>query len=435
MLPRLRRLGGELSWVALGQALVATGGLFGVRVLTELLPPATYGELALALTVVVFVQVTVQQPLFEATRRFFHGAVDSGETAAFLRAIRRLVRRTSYALVAAGLALALLLLAAGRPEWITLTAAGMAVCLVSTWSLAINGVLSATRRRALVATQDGLQQWLRFAVAGALIWWLGPRSSVALAGYALATSIVLIWQWWVLPSVISTEGGRVASARPVARWEPRLLEYAWPIALWGAAVSIQQASARWSLQQFETAEAVGLFAVLFQVGHYPVLLLLGVLSKFMMPVMFKRAGAGGDATRVTEARRLGRQLVITAIITTLTAGGVAWLAHEQIFALLVAPEYRGVSWLLPIQVLGSGLFVAAQAQSIVSMVTARSRALLGPKIASAAIGTTLNVLGAWQYGLAGVAWAGVISGAIAFAWMFGLRDQIAVPAAGGPLNE
>ncbi|CAN5785875.1 hypothetical protein BH24ACI5_BH24ACI5_16810 [soil metagenome] len=139
---------------------------------------------------------------------------------------------------------------------------------------------------------------------------------------------------------------------------------------------------------------------------------MGILSKFLAPVIFSRAGAGENASRLDEARRMGRFLVASALSLTLLATVVAALAHEQVFALLVAPEYRGVSWLLPLQVLGSGLFAASQAASMLSMLAANSRALLTPKIASAVLGTGLNVLAAWQYGLTGVVYAGVLYGAI-----------------------
>ena len=424
MKPRLLRLGGEFFWVTLGQGLVALGGLLGVRLLTEVLPPAVYGELALAMTIVAFVQVTVQQPLFESVRRFFHAASNAGEAPAFLQTMWRFARRISVGLVAGGLVVSLLLVAAGQGSWIGLWAAVLAVCLISTWNLALGGIQSATRRRAIVAGHEGLQQWLRFGLAAALVWWAGPHSSMAMTGYAMAAGLVVASQGWFLRGTLWRVPLDSAEPRPaLARaWEGRLLAYAWPFGVWGAALSVQAASARWSLQQFEAAEAVGLFAVLYQVGHYPVALLMGGLSKFLAPVIFSRAGAGEDAGRVGEARRISRFLVASAVSLTLLATAVAALAHEQVFALLVAPEYRGVSWLLPLQVLGSGLFAASQAASMQSMLAANTRALLTPKIASASIGTVLNVLAAWRYGLPGVLYAGVLYGAISFLWIVRARS-------------
>lgn len=415
--PRLLRLGREFLWVAVGQGLVALGGLVGVRLLTEVLPPRVYGELALAMTIVAFVQVTVQQPLFEGARRFFQAASQAGQATSLLAAIRRLANRLNMLLLASGVACSMALIATGYGQWLGLTWAALAVCLVTTWSLSINGILNASRQRALIAGHEGLQQWLRFAIAAGLVWWIGPFSSLAMAGYALAAVLVLMSQHWMLRRILpDIVGAGVSDSRGRASWEVRVVAYGWPFALWGAALTVQTASARWSLQLFEAAEVVGFSAVLYHVGHYPVSLAVGVLSKFVSPVMFNRAGA--EIGRGNEgAVKLGRLLVASAVAVTLVGTAVAWQTHEWIFALLVAPEYRSVSWLLPGQVLASGLLVSAQSATLLPLVSSESKGLIKPKIVSAGVGTALNAVGAWQYGLVGVVFAGVLYGAISYLWI------------------
>ena len=50
-LERIRRLSKEGAWIVLGQVTAVLGSLASVRLLTELLDPAAYGELALGMTV------------------------------------------------------------------------------------------------------------------------------------------------------------------------------------------------------------------------------------------------------------------------------------------------------------------------------------------------------------------------------------------------
>lgn len=47
---RLSRFGSEFVWVAIGLGLATVGGAVGVRLLTGVLSPSTYGELALIIT-------------------------------------------------------------------------------------------------------------------------------------------------------------------------------------------------------------------------------------------------------------------------------------------------------------------------------------------------------------------------------------------------
>ncbi|CAN5543543.1 hypothetical protein BH23ACI1_BH23ACI1_26750 [soil metagenome] len=423
---RAIRLGGEVFWISLGQAAVALGGLMGVRILTELLPPTIYGELALAMTVVAFAQMAIQQPLFEGSRRLFPAAAEAEQTAAFLEAMWHLALRVSVTLGGVGLVGLASLAAARAPAWLGLAAATCAVTIISTWSMPISGILNATRRRALIAGHEGAQQWLRFGVAAVLVWWIGPRSSVAMAGYAVAAALVLGSHGWFLRRMLPA-GHAAARDAVVNDWKTRIVTYAWPFAAWGAALAVQFASARWALQMFDAPESVGLFAALHHVGYYPVLLMVGVLSKFLSPVIFNRAGSGEDAGRNRGARGLGKLLVASALGVTLIATAVALLAYDLIFALLVAPEYRSVAWLLPLQVLGSGLFASSQAASVLPMVATNTASLLKPKIFSAALGTALNLLGAGLYGLPGVVWAGIVTGLVTFLWIAGVGGVLREP--------
>ncbi|HNX69102.1 MAG TPA: hypothetical protein PKI45_06425, partial [Candidatus Omnitrophota bacterium] len=52
---RFRRLFREGSWVVFGQFIAVMGSLLGVRILTGLMNPSVYGELALGLTVAVLI--------------------------------------------------------------------------------------------------------------------------------------------------------------------------------------------------------------------------------------------------------------------------------------------------------------------------------------------------------------------------------------------
>ncbi len=416
---RAVRLGGELVWVSIGQGLAALGGLAGVRFLTEVLPPQAYGQLALGMSVVAAVQMSALQPLFEGSLRFFRTAADSGQAGALVAAVLRLTTRV--ALFEAAIALvAFALLAAINPQLLGVAVGVVAVSLISTWTVTISGLQNAARHRIVVAWHDGLTQWMRFGAAIVLILLFGPYGSVAIAGYAVGSAVVLASQMAFLRS-----SGEFLQSSPVAQrdeiriWESKVRAYAWPFVTWGLAISAQIASARWALQFFGTSETVGLYSALHQAGYYPLVLLIGVLTQFSAPVIFRRAGPGSDPTQTNDARQLGWILIGTALAFTALATGIAALSHALVFATLVGPEYRSVSELLPWVVLGSGLFASGQAASVLGMVSADTRSLMLPRVGSALFGACLNGFGAWKYGLTGVVWAGVAYGAISCAWVAG----------------
>ena len=107
-LGKLATIKGEIAWVMVGQVSALAGGLVGVRLLTELLDPVVYGELALGVTVAVLVNQTVLGPLGNGALRFYAPAVERNELSGFLKAVGSLL------LVATGIIVFMILLA-GAP--------------------------------------------------------------------------------------------------------------------------------------------------------------------------------------------------------------------------------------------------------------------------------------------------------------------------------
>jgi O-antigen/teichoic acid export membrane protein len=410
---RLRRWGGETVVVAAGQALAALGSLVGVRLLTQALDPQRYGELALGMATVTFLQNVLVQPLFEAALRFLAPASEAGELAAYLAAIRLLARRVLLLLAGIAVSATAVLGTLGYGRWLGMLAGITAFTAFLLASTTLNGIQSAARQRAVVAWHEGGGQWLRFLLAALAVVILGQSSTWAMLGYASAAGLVLASQVSFLRSHASLGPAWRAGAASAAlgQWTARLREYAWPFAAWGVFAGLHAMSGRWTLQLFAQTRAVAGYAVLQQLGYYPLVLAWGMVAQLLTPVIFGRAGTGLDAARTQRGRRLCWTLIAGTAVVTLAGTTVAALLHRQLFA-LVAPVYREVSWLLPATVLGAGLLACAQTASFLFMVEARTRELLPAKIGTSLLGAGLNALGSRLLGVEGVVYAGVAYSAV-----------------------
>ena len=80
---RIRRHLKEGLWIVLGQLMAAAGSLVGVRILTGLLDPKSYGELALGMTAVSLINQVVLGPLGNGVTRFYIPAVEQGISPVF----------------------------------------------------------------------------------------------------------------------------------------------------------------------------------------------------------------------------------------------------------------------------------------------------------------------------------------------------------------
>jgi O-antigen/teichoic acid export membrane protein len=413
---RLRRLSREGAWIVVGQAAAVLGALAGVRLLTELLPPAAYGELALGLTVAALVNQTLLGPLANGVTRFYAPAQQQGELDGYLRAVRRLVAAASAAIVLIIVLTSAGLLFAGQARWIALAAASLVFAALSGYNAILNGIQNAARQRAVVALHQGMESWARFLVAAGLLLWLGANSAVAMAGFTLAVVLVLASQYAFFRRIAHANAA-VAEPR---RWQRQIWAYSWPISAFGAFTWLQLASDRWALELFTTTREVGTYAALFQLGYYPMSMASTMAMQFLAPIFYQRAGDASDRRRNADVDRLSWKLSGISLGATALAFALALLFHRQIFRLLVASEYASVSHLLPWMLLAGGIFAAGQAIALNLMSQMKTQAMMGAKIATALAGVALNLAGAYWLGIDGIVVAAVLFSVLYFSWMAAL---------------
>ena len=410
---RFRRLSREGFWIVLGQGMAVLGALIGVRVLTGLLDPAQYGELALGMTLATLVNQTVLGPLGNGVVRFYAPALDKDDLGGYLMAIRRLAMTGTSVILALTACVALGLALSGHSSWIVIAVAALVFSLLSGCSTILNGIQNAARQRAIVALHQGMESWLRFSLAVALMVWVGKTSTIAMLGYAVAALLVLGSQLRFFRRISVRSG---VPHEPDA-WRWRIWEYSWPFGVWGVFTFAQLASDRWALEVFATTEDVGLYGVLYQLGYYPILLGIGMVAQFIGPILYQRAGDATDRDRVAGVSRSSwRLMAITLGVTSLAFLGCL-LLHEQIFRLLVAAEYAGVSHLLPWMMVAGGIFAAAQTVGLNLLSRMQTRAMMVAKIITAVIGVGLNFAGARGWGITGIVGAAVIFSVIHFVWL------------------
>jgi len=276
-----------------------------------------------------------------------------------------------------------------------------------------------------VAWHQGASTWARLLVAIGLITLLGPSSAVAMLGYMLASGLVLVSQiWFFRRGILTPNSDAEGIPENHQLWRRQLFTYAWPFMTWGVCTWMQQSSDRWALKIFGSTHAVGLYAVLNQLGYQPIFLLTGLIVQLVAPVFFEKAGDATDPNRVKRVFDLNTRLVLMTIGLTLCGVVAAWFFHGWIFSLLVAPGYHESSWLLPGMVLSGGLFAAGQIASLSFMSSNQTHVLIAPKIVTALIGLLLNCIGAAWGGLPGVVAASMAFSLFYLLWiLYVLRSK------------
>jgi O-antigen/teichoic acid export membrane protein len=398
----LQQLGREFLWVGLGQATAALGAIVGVRLITHCLTPTAYGELALGMTIATLSQQILLAPLSGASLRFFAPAQEAGQISSYISAVGYLLTRAVGLALVALAVLSVGIWVSGHAGWLGLVFGSFGFALLAGTSAVLDGMQNAARQRVVVAWHDGLAPWLRFFTAVVLIGLLGAFSSVAMLGYGLASVTVLFSQYLFFRRRISVMDTTRAVPTVAHEWTRQMYNYGWPFAVTGLFSWVHASSDRWALQFFSSTSTVGLYAVLYQMGYYPISLLANLITQLVMPVLFSRAGDGSDLARMQTVRKINRTIILCILGLTGLATLVAATLHAQIFALFVPSEYFRVSKLLPWVTLAGGVYASGQMAVLFILSSMKTKSLMFFRIGGGLLGITLNFLGAWIWGINGI---------------------------------
>jgi O-antigen/teichoic acid export membrane protein len=425
----VRRITGELLWVAFGQGAAAAGALLGVCLLANLMAPAGYGVLVLGMTVASLAQQILFGPLCLASQRFYGAAVEGHDTPAYLRAAGRMFWQRVQVLLGCGVAASAALWAFGLSQWAALAAAALVYSVAAGANSLLDSIQAAARNRKLVAWHQAAAQWLRFLLAAGLMVLCGPAAVVAAVGYVVASCLVLTSQWLFFRRTVlasrSSEANRAAAANAPSNsrgrnWQVQMQAYARPFSLWASFSWALASSDRWSLQVFAASSTVGQYALVYQLGYYPMMLLTDLFQQFLAPILFGLVGSGEDAQRNRAAAHWNRRLLLGTCLSTALATALAFVLHRPLFRLLSGAQYHDVSWLLPWMVLAGGLFACGQVAALAVVSGLEPQRLLVGKITTAILGIALFVAGAYRLGLVGVIAAHAAISIVYFGWMYRL---------------
>jgi O-antigen/teichoic acid export membrane protein len=384
--------------------------------------PSGYGELMLGMTFFTLIQQLIIGPIVNGFARYYSIAQERGQIKPYLSAVWSLL--TKYIVVTTGIFILLLLglIATGKSVWVHLLLFSFLFTVVSGYNLALDNIQNAARQRVVVAWHQGLSQWLRFLLAAWLIMVFGSSSMYAMLGYFLSAVIIIFSQWYFFrKNTLYKHSDDLGQVRVGStNWERQMFRFALPFSMWGLFTWAQMSSDRWALQAFQSTASVGLYAVVYQLGYYPITILTSVFVQFISPVLYRRAGDAVDLERVRSTQKFTNQITIAALGFTALATFLAWLFREIIFSLLVAPGFHEVSFLLPWMALSGGLFAAGQISALTALNNNQPSTLLKPKILTGILGTVLSIIGAYLYGLEGVVGAGVIFSLTYFTWIYWL---------------
>lgn len=407
------RLGPEVFWVSLGQAIMLLGSFVGIKVLTSLLPPDEYGRLALGLAAASFLHMFIFGPLAQYTLRFLPVASQAGWLNRFKAVSDRAYGRATLAVTVAGGLVLGLLAVAPEPLWLVLAAIAVPYGIAMGWRARFESAQMAARQRRAVALFQAGDAWVRPALAGLAILVIAPGAAPALLGYGLATTGLALWQARAAAPLIGGRAGAACDPAALDRARRDLWHYCWPAALVSMAGALSIFADRWVLQGLLGAHELGLYFAIYQIANAPAVLFVGIVTQFFLPIIFGKAGAMALPEQAAASARLLACTIAAFLILMTPFVAIAYLFSEPIVRIVAGEAYAAYHSLLWIMVAALGLNQLGLILTYKGAYHNRLGLYILPRLGQAALLVALMVLMVPALDVSGAAYA-VLAAAFAY---------------------
>lgn len=395
-----KALFGDAFWALSGSVVSALALLVGTRLLTELVTPAVYGQIALLNGLVALGVSAFSYPFICAGMRLTPECWNQRERTRLYKTVADLAARSTLLamilLVTVGAGLAYY--NGGDFKLFILTGALLATTVRRELGIQL---LIGERKQRLASLWQTLDGILRPSLAIALAGWLGRQAEYVLLGYILAS---------LLATLLGSIGQRAATPRyrylpdSDRNFRQAVWSYALPLIPMELIFWLNGLGDRYVIGHLLSAADVGLYAAVYTIVNEAFNRSAMILLRVFQPVYFQshaqdRAREGFSILWLWIACVLGLGVIGVAAVLMLRD----WLA-----ALVLAKSYHAAAALMPPIAIGVALHTLGTVLAQPLLAQKRTRLLLLGRAAGALTAAVSIPLMVSHYGLPGAAMANPI---------------------------
>ena len=327
-------------WIVMGQISAALGVLFGIRLLTEVMPPDVFGSVTLLSGMAALAVGIFSTPIMQAVLRLYPEYASQDGVASLRRvALSGLLRRGLWCY----LALLCGLVGYGHFYEMSILVGLLLAAMMATDSIRSleSSLLNAARRQRPFALLSVFEAWGKPLAAVALVQVFGPSVDSVLTGYVVAAIVTLITYY----AFVTPEGttGTAASSADRSALEKRVSSYSLPLVPMGILGWVTGVGDRYLIGGLLGVDKVGIYAAIYGLVSRPFLMLGSAVELTFRPIYNKAV--------VTDSPSEPRKVLRNWLLLLMGAGGIGFVFFTAlaptIVNVLVAEEYRSGARLVP----------------------------------------------------------------------------------------
>lgn len=353
----------EFLWVAIGNTINILGLLVTIKLFTKKLPQSEYGIYYLSLTVSLFVNQIFFGPLGNAIARYLLISKSENDTSNLLSDSFSIFKKCIFLLSFFYVLTILVLIYISGYKFIILTTSTFLFSIFTGSSSIISSLQNINRERKNVAVFQILDSIFKIIFIFIFLKIFNNDANIVSIASTSSSLILLVLQIFYI-KFSNNQLCFVYNNNATSNWTKKLYSYSLPFSIWGIFTWAQISSDRWFLEKFSDTNSIAKYAVLYQIGFYPLTILMGYIVQTITPILFNRAGNGTDKAMIKNSTMLNLKVSIVSIFITIIGFIIIYLLQDELTALLTSSKYFEVSKYLPIMLLSGGLFATSQILSL-----------------------------------------------------------------------
>ena len=407
------RVLGEITSTSVGYFLTVLGALVGIRIITNFLSPSQYGELSLGITTGCLVYSIFLGPLSNGVSRFLSIARKKRQTSLFLKISFNIFSKINIFLALFSFLIIIFFYILGIKEWINLAIASIGFGFLYGFNNIIITLQSIYRTRGIVSFHQGLMTIMRFLFAIFFIKIFGSTSEAAMYGQFVGLSLVFFSQYYFLKSTLKKEIRNDIDSSSNFNWDLKIIKYTIPLVGLGFVSWLRLAFEKWGLLFFTDYDsAVGFYAIIYQYGYYPISIIVGVLTNYLRPIYFDKAGDDNKKLKLTF--RIGIKIFVFSFISLFFLVIVIFYNRDFIFKIILNENYFNIAYLIGPMMMAALFNESTFFISLLLQTKKNTKIVFLPNAITHISGILLSILGLYIGGLYGLVFSSLINSIFKF---------------------
>lgn len=395
----------ELSWVFVGQVINVVLSFVIVKILSGM-GPKNYGIYALAVTIAVFIGMSLYGPVAQGFIRFYYHYLEKSLSNIFAALIYKILIASSAILILLAIIFFVIsyFINFSQPA-IFFLIAGIYIVLAKITEF-FNSTLNLIRKRKENSLLQGTEKAFIILFLFILLHFNSLNLiyvfiSLSFVAFSFAAIKFLVFQKF-LPSETKKDLNFIKSSQVEMR--SKLFLYISPFLIWGFSGWLQLNGEKWIINGLLTTADVGIYAVMLALVNALVIVPNNIISDFSSPIIFQQYSDMSNKKNIDTGFHYIRLNMLIIFLLTLFSTFITYFWGREIIILISNKNYTPYWYLLPLLCFGTGMFLTGQAQTVLGMALNLPKKYLLPKILIGILSIILNFILIKFLGINGVAY-------------------------------